>query len=120
MALKSIKDVIKNGGIARALKVDGIANYSRKEMDDIRNLAISFGAKGLAWITYMEDGTVKSPLQKFLSEEQIAQIKERTSAKDGDIVFFVADKPRVTYDVMGRFRLYFGEKLFGGFGDVVC
>lgn len=108
---EAIKDVIKNGGIARALKVEGIANYSRKEMDDIRNLAISFGAKGLAWITYMEDGTVKSPLQKFLSDEQIAQIKERTSAKDGDIVFFVADKPRVTYDVLGRLRLHFGDKL---------
>ena len=40
-------------------------------MDDIRNLAISYGAKGLAWITYMEDGTVKSPVLKFLNEDQI-------------------------------------------------
>ena len=47
---------LKKGGIVRALKVQGIATYSRKEMDDIRNLAISHGAKGLAWITYMPDG----------------------------------------------------------------
>jgi len=108
---EAIKDVLKNGGIARSLKVEGIAGYSRKEMDDIRNMSISFGAKGLAWITYLEDGTVKSPLQKFLTEEQIQQVKERTGAKNGDIVFIVADRPKTTYDVLGRLRLHFGNKL---------
>ena len=108
---EAFKSVIAQGGTVRAIKIPGIANYSRKEMDDIRNLAISYGAKGLAWITYMEDGTVKSPVLKFLNEEQIATIQKRAEAKNGDIVFFVADYPKIVFDVLGRFRLYFGEKL---------
>ncbi len=106
-----IKDTLKKGGIVRAIKIPGIANYSRKEIDDLTKLAVSFGAKALANIIYLEDGTAKSPVFKFLTEEQARQIKERAGAKAGDVIFFVADKPKVTYDVMGRFRLYFGNRL---------
>ena len=106
-----IKDTLKKGGIVRAIKIPNIASYSRKEMDDLTKLAVSFGAKALANIMYLEDGTAKSPVLKFLTEEQAKAIQDRAGAKAGDVVFFVADKPKVTYDVMGRFRLYFGEKL---------
>lgn len=108
---EAFKSVIADGGTVRAIRIPGIANYSRKDMDDVRNLAISFGAKGLAWVTYMEDGEVKSPVFKFLTEEQIAELQKRSGADKGDIVFFVADKPKVVFDVLGRFRLYFGKKL---------
>ena len=108
---QAFKDVIAAGGTVRAIKIPGIAGYSRKDMDDVRNLAISFGAKGLAWITYMETGEVKSPVLKFLNEDQIKEIQTRAGAQNGDIVFFVADKPKVVFDVLGRFRLYFGKKL---------
>lgn len=108
---EAFKGVIADGGTVRAIKIPGIANYSRKDMDDVRNLAISFGAKGLAWVTYMEDGEVKSPVFKFLTEEQIAELQKRSDAQKGDIVFFVADKPKVVFDVLGRFRLHFGKKL---------
>ena len=108
---EAFKAVIAKGGTVRAIKIPGIANYSRKEMDDVRNLAISFGAKGLAWITYMENGEVKSPVLKFLDEAQIKEIQTRAEAQNGDIVFFVADHPKIVLDVLGRFRLYFGQKL---------
>ena len=108
---EAFKNVVTSGGTVRAIKIPGVANYSRKDMDDVRNLAISFGAKGLAWVTYMEDGEVKSPVFKFLSEEQIADIARRADAQKGDIVFFVADTPKVVFDVLGRLRLHFGEKL---------
>jgi len=108
---QAFKDIISAGGTARSIMIPGIAGYSRKEMDDIRNLAVSFGAKGLAWITFAENGEIKSPLTKFLNEDRIREIKERAGAKDGDVVFFVADKPKTVFDVLGRFRLYFGEKL---------
>ncbi|MBQ7286221.1 MAG: aspartate--tRNA ligase, partial [Candidatus Gastranaerophilales bacterium] len=74
---EAFKNVIAKGGTVRAIKIPGIAGYSRKEMDDVRNLAISFGAKGLAWITYMENGEVKSPVLKFLDEAQIKEIQDR-------------------------------------------
>ena len=104
-------DTVKSGGTVRALNVPGIADYSRKDMDDIRNLATSFGAKGLAWITYNFDGTVKSPVLKYLTEEEIAEIQKKANANNGDVIFFVADKKSITLDVLGRLRLHFGEKL---------
>ncbi|MDD3594073.1 MAG: aspartate--tRNA ligase [Candidatus Gastranaerophilales bacterium] len=104
-------EVIESGGTARAVKIPGIASYSRKDMDDTRNLALSFGAKGLAWITYCEDGTIKSPILKYLKEDDIAEIQKRADAKAGDVVFFVADEDKIVFDVLGRFRLHFGEKL---------
>ena len=104
-------DVVKSGGTVRAISIPGIANYSRKDMDDVRNLAISFGAKGLAWITYCEDGTVKSPVLKYLTEEEIGLIQKRANAKAGDVVFFLADKAKIVLDILGRLRLHFGEKL---------
>ena len=108
---EAFKNVVTGGGTVRAIKIPGVANYSRKDMDDVRNLAISFGAKGLAWVTYMEDGEVKSPVFKFLTQEQIDDIAKRADAQKGDIVFFVADSPKVAFDVLGRLRLHFGEKL---------
>lgn len=104
-------DQVKAGGTVRAINIPGIAGYSRKDMDDIRNLATSFGAKGLAWITFNTDGTIKSPVLKYLSEEEIAIIKDRANAELGDVVFFVADKKKLVLDVLGRLRLHFGEKL---------
>ncbi|MGN0193328.1 MAG: aspartate--tRNA ligase [Candidatus Gastranaerophilaceae bacterium] len=107
----AIKEILNAGGIAKGITVPGAASYSRKELDDLRNLAVSYGAKGLANIIFNEDGSAKSPVLKFLKEGQLEQIKERAGAKDGDGIFFVSDKPKVTYDSMGRFRLYFGKKL---------
>ncbi len=107
----AMKEVLNNGGIIKGITIPNASTYSRKEIDDLRPLALSYGAKGLANIIFNADGTAKSPVLKFLKEGQLEQIKERAKAKDGDVVFFIADKPKVTYDAMGRFRLYFGKKL---------
>lgn len=107
----AMKEVLANGGIIKGITIPGAASYSRKEIDDLRPIVFSYGAKGLANIIFNADGTAKSPVLKFLKEGQLEQIKERANAKDGDAVFFVADKPKVAYDAMGRFRLHFGKKL---------
>ncbi|MGN0014375.1 MAG: aspartate--tRNA ligase [Candidatus Gastranaerophilaceae bacterium] len=107
----AMKEILDNGGIIKGITIPGAASYSRKEIDDLRPLVLSYGAKGLANIIFNADGTAKSPVLKFLKEGQLEQIKERAKAKDGDAVFFVADKPKVAYDAMGRFRLHFGKKL---------
>ena len=106
-----VKKTLEAGGIVRGIRIPGGASYSRKEIDDITKLAVSFGAKALANIIYNEDGTAKSPVLKFVSEEQAKRIQERAGAEAGDIIFFVADKPKLVYDIMGRLRLYFGKKL---------
>ena len=106
-----VKKTLEAGGIVRGIRIPGGASYSRKEIDDITKLAVSFGAKALANIIYNEDGTAKSPVLKFVTEEQAQQIKDRAQAQDGDIIFFVADKPKLVYDIMGRLRLHFGKAL---------
>ena len=106
-----VKNTLLNGGIVRGIKIEGGAKYSRKDIDDITKLAVSFGAKALANIIYQEDGTAKSPVLKFVTEEQARAIQDRAGAKAGDIIFFVADRPKVVYDVMGRLRLHFGKSL---------
>ena len=106
-----VKNTLENGGIVRGIKIPGGASYSRKEIDDITKLAVSFGAKALANIIYQEDGTAKSPVLKFVTEEQAQAIQDRAQAKAGDIIFFVADKPKAVYDIMGRLRLQFGKSL---------
>jgi len=110
-SFEAFADQVKHGGAVRAICVEGISGYSRKDMDDIRNYAISFGAKGLAWITYGLDGSIKSPVLKFINDEESAAIKKRACAKPGDVVFLVADTNKVVFDVLGRLRLHFGEKL---------
>ncbi len=106
-----VKNTLKAGGIVRGIKIEGGAKYSRKDIDDITKLAVSFGAKALANIIYLEDGTAKSPVLKFVTDEQAKAIQERAGAKAGDIIFFVADKPKLVYDIMGRLRLHFGKTL---------
>ena len=106
-----VKKTLQNGGIVRGIRIPGGASYSRKDIDDITKLAVSFGAKALANIIYNEDGTAKSPVLKFVTEEQAKQIQNRSQAQAGDIIFFVADKPKLVYDIMGRLRLHFGKKL---------
>ena len=106
-----VKNTLENGGIVRGIRIPGGAKYSRKEIDDITKLAVSFGAKALANIIYNEDGTAKSPVLKFVTEEQAKAIQDRAGAQAGDIIFFVADKPKLVYDIMGRLRLHFGKSL---------
>ena len=108
---KIVRDTLENGGIVRGIRIPGGAKFSRKDIDDITKLAVSFGAKALANIIYLEDGTAKSPVMKFVTEEQAKQIQQRAKAEAGDIIFFVADKPKLVYDIMGRLRLYFGKRL---------
>ena len=97
-----VKSTLEKGGIVRGIRIPGGASYSRKDIDDITKLAMSFGAKALANIIYLEDGTPKSPVMKFVTEEQAKMIQERAQAVAGDIIFFVADKPKLVYDIMGR------------------
>ena len=105
----AFKQVVDKGGVVKALRVPGAASYSRKELDDLQADARRFGAKGLAYILYTEEGA-KSPILKFMSEAEQTAIIERTGAQAGDAVFFAADAFINACTVLGRFRLQFAEK----------
>lgn len=95
--------VFKNAECIKAICVKNGASLSRKQIDQFTDIAKSEGAGGLAYITY-QDGEVKSPIAKFLSEAELAAIKQKTGAADGDTVFFGADTRPVVNAVLGCLR----------------
>ena len=95
--------VFKNAECVKVICVKNGASLSRKQIDNFTEIAKSEGAGGLAYITYTE-GEAKSPIVKFLSENELSKIKEETGAEDGDAIFFGADKREVVNKVLGRLR----------------
>lgn len=96
-------DAADKGGVVHALKVDGGATFSRKDIDDITEVAKGKGAKGLAYIIVKEDG-LQSPIVKFLGDELAQTIVTETQAKSGDIVFFGADEWKTVCLSLGAVR----------------
>ena len=100
-------------GRVAALCVPGAADLSRKEIDDLTAYVARFGAKGLAYIKVndLDAGLngLQSPILKFLPDDVVTAILERTAAKTGDVIFFGADKARVVNDALGALRVKIGE-----------
>lgn len=101
-------NAIKAGGCVKAICVTGASSLSRSQIDQFTEIAKAEGAGGLAYLTF-ENGEVKSPIAKFLSESELATIKNKLQASDGDVIFFGADKRTVVNKVLGRLRNEFAE-----------
>jgi aspartyl-tRNA synthetase len=99
-------NTISGGGVVKAICVPGGASLSRKQIDQFTDVAKSEGAGGLAYIMY-ENGEVKSPIAKFLSSDELVAIQTKLEAKDGDAIFFGADRREVVNKVLGRLRSEF-------------
>ena len=95
---KVFNDIIDKGGIVKAINVKGDAG-----------IAI-YGAKGLAWMQIQPDGSVKSPIAKFFSEEYLANILKTAEAEPGDLLLFVADKPSVVAAALGALRIEMAKR----------
>ncbi|HEY5668295.1 MAG TPA: aspartate--tRNA ligase, partial [Candidatus Saccharimonadales bacterium] len=102
------KSVLADGGVVKAICVQSASGLTRSQIDKFTEIAKSEGAGGLAYLTYF-DGEVKSPIAKFFSEAELDKIREKTGAKDGDVVFFGADKRKVVNKVLGRLRIEFAD-----------
>ena len=107
---KVFADVVKKGGIVKALNAKGCIDFSRKEIDDLTEFAAIYRAKGLAWIKVREDNW-QSPIAKFFNAEEKQRLAKRINMQPGDLVFFVADTPVVANEALGHLRNYLGEKL---------
>ncbi len=97
------KNALANKGLVKCLKVDQGAKLSRKEIDDLTSYVSIFGAKGLAWIKITEKGP-ESVVVKFIPAEIMEEIIKRTESKQGDIIFFMADTPKIVNDSLGNLR----------------
>lgn len=106
---KVFKDAVEIGGSVRALCLKGGASMGRKDIDRLGEFVKTYKAKGLAWIQLKEDG-IKSPIAKFLSEEEMNSIISTMSAENGDLILIVADKNSVVFQSLGALRLDLAKK----------
>jgi aspartyl-tRNA synthetase len=108
---KVFKDAAaKKGGVVKVICVKGGAGFSRKDLDDLTELAVTYGAKGLAWVKLTEDGW-QSPIAKFLGDEEKQKIVEAVGAEVGDLLLFGADTAFVANTALGRVRLEIAKRL---------
>lgn len=107
---KVFNDIIDKGGIVKAINVKGDAGIPRRELDGLVNFVAIYGAKGLAWMQIQPDGSVKSPIAKFFSEEYLANILRTAEAEPGDLLLFVADKPSVVAAALSALRIEMAKR----------
>jgi len=100
-----------SGGHVRGLNAKGCGEYTRKQIDELTEYVKQFGAKGLAYLAVGENGEYRSTFSKFLPEDVLKALLERLEAQPGDLLLFVADKPAVVYESLGRLRVMLGERL---------
>jgi len=103
-------NAVAGGGQVKGLRAEGLAGYSRKQKDELAEFVKTHGAKGLAWLVVQKEG-VRSSFAKFLTEETSAAIIERLGGQPGDLLLFVADRPAVVAEALGRLRVELGNRL---------
>ncbi len=106
---KIFRSVIEKGGQVKGLCLEGGAQLSRKDFDNLIPVVEVYGAKGLAWLKFTDKG-VESPIAKFFTEAELETIHARFDAKPGDAAMFVADSSPVVADSLAALRLHLGEK----------
>jgi aspartyl-tRNA synthetase len=108
---KVFADTVKNGGSVRAINAKGCgAKFSRREIDSLVEFVKIYKAKGMAWIV-VEENELKSAITKFFTEDEVKALLERTEAKPGDLICFIADKNEIVYDSLGALRLELARRL---------
>ncbi|MEW5870088.1 MAG: aspartate--tRNA ligase [Chloroflexota bacterium] len=108
---KVFEATLAEGGHVRGLNARGLGEYSRKQIDELAEQVKKYGAQGLAYLAITPQGEQRSSFAKFLSEERLQAILERMGAEPGDLLLFVADRPAVVFESLGRLRVLLGERL---------
>ena len=106
---RQFREVVEQGGVVKALNGPGLSRLSRKELDEIIDLAGVYGARGLAWVKIQKDGW-QSPLAKYFPESVKDAVNLRLAAREGDLILLVADAPLAACTALGQVRLHLGQK----------
>ncbi len=102
---------LENGGSVRGINVKGQAEMPRKKIDALVEFAKGYGAKGLAYLSVMPDGTYKSSFAKFMTEEQLEALVKAMDGEAGDLLLFAADKTKLVWNVLGALRIEVAKQL---------
>jgi len=107
---KVFSSVVEKGGMVKALNAKGCMDFTRKEIDDLTEFVSIYRARGLAWIKVKEDSW-QSPIAKFFTDQEKEALTGRIHMEPGDLVFFVADQPKIVNESLGHLRNHLGAKL---------
>ena len=99
------------GHVVKAINAKGAGTWPRAQIDKLGNVAAKFGAKGLAWIAFREDGSINSPIVKFFSDEEMTTLRERMGVEPGDLVMFAAGPRLVSDEILGGMRSHMADAL---------
>lgn len=105
------KNAIMEGGSVRGINVEGASKIPRKQIDTLVEFSKEYGAKGLCWIGLNEDGTFKTSISKFFTEEELKEIANYFEAKIGDLILICADKNKVVFNTLGALRNEMAKRL---------
>lgn len=101
----------EEGSVVKAINAKGAGAWARAKIDKLAGVASTFGAKGLAWIAFREDGSINSPIVKFFSDEEMAALRERMDVKPGDLVMFAAGPRLLSDEILGGMRSHMANAL---------
>ncbi|GIW23260.1 MAG: aspartate--tRNA(Asp/Asn) ligase [Candidatus Sericytochromatia bacterium] len=111
-SFNAFAELKEKGGIVKALKLENMSDkISRNELDTLRDKVIKMGGKGLTWFIFNQDSSIKSPILKFFTENEINSIKDIAKINNGDVLLILGDDYDVASDILGRLRLEYGKKL---------
>lgn len=105
---KAFSDVLEAGGTIRGINA-GALGASRSKLDALVSRAQELGAKGLVWLVVEDDGSLRSPVVKFLADTEQQSLKKGLEATAGDVLLIVADQHKIALEVLGRLRLDLGQ-----------
>ena len=101
----------EEGSVVKAINAKGAGAWARAKIDKLAGVASTFGAKGLAWIAFREDGSINSPIVKFFSDEEMAALHERMDVEPGDLVMFAAGPRLLSDEILGGMRSHMANAL---------
>jgi aspartyl-tRNA synthetase len=110
-AFQVFTQAVQAGGVVRALPIPNAEAVSRSELDRLVDQSRQWGAKGMAWVRVTPDGSWQSPMTRYLSETEQQQIAARAGLRPGHLLLFIADRPALASDILGRLRVQLGERL---------
>lgn len=101
----------EEGSVVKAINAKGAGAWARAKIDKLAGVASTFGAKGLAWIAFREDGSINSPIVKFFSDEEMAALRERMGVEPSDLVMFAAGPRLLSDEILGGMRSHMANAL---------
>jgi aspartyl-tRNA synthetase len=105
------ENAVEAGGHVRGINARGLGDYSRKQIDELSAHTQKFKAKGLAYLAITSTGELRSSFAKFLADDTLQALQTKMGAQPGDLLLFVADKPAIVFESLGRLRELLGDRL---------